>query len=115
MSTDVEDLVVRRLVPPRVESSHSRAQVGAGLVSSRLGRDVLGDSVVDPVDRLDKVLVHLEVQLRDGRVRLGQRQNLGDDGETKMPNKATGRKHKSLRLDENLEVRTCRRVLRTRA
>lgn len=83
--TDIEDLVVGRLVPPRVQSSNSGREIGPRLVPGRLGRDELGDTVIDPVDGLDEVLVHLEVQLGDGRVRLGERENLGDDGETKVP------------------------------
>lgn len=60
-----EDVVRHGLVPARVEVADARREVGARAVPGRLGRDVLGDAVVDAVEGLDKVAVHLEPQLLD--------------------------------------------------
>lgn len=63
-----EDVLVGRLVPPRVQGADARGDVGARAVPGRLGRDVLRDAVVDAVEGLNEVGVHLEVEsVDDGR------------------------------------------------
>lgn len=71
-----EDVVRHGLVPARVEVADARREVGARAVPGRLGRDVLGDAVVDAVEGLDKVAVHLEPQLLDD----GRLDGLAEDG-----------------------------------
>lgn len=92
----VEDLVIGILVPARVQAADARADVGAGTVQRGFGRDVLSDAVVDAVERLDKVRVHLEPErVDDGRVD-GLFDHGRDDLLAEMPAKRFGEMSRSV-------------------
>lgn len=109
-TTHIQNLVVRRLVPSGVQSSDPGAEIRPRLVPRSLGRDELGDSVVDSVDSLDEVLVELEVKLGDGGIRDGEGEDLGENVETVVPESGQeGRQGEKRQLRVKLRRRRSRR------
>ena len=92
MLTHVKAGVVRGLVPAGVERADAGREIGPRLVAGGLGRDKLGDAVVDAVDGLDKVLVKLEVEFGDRRVVLGQAEVGREDRAAKVLVDEAGRR-----------------------
>mmetsp|Transcript_63789 Transcript_63789/g.201758 ORF Transcript_63789/g.201758 Transcript_63789/m.201758 type:complete len:335 (+) Transcript_63789:717-1721(+) len=67
------------LHPAGVEPRHARGEVGVAHVLGRSVGVVLVDAVIDAVDGLHEVLVHLEVEDLEARVRLGHAEHTRHD------------------------------------